>query len=80
MAVEPFTIDSLDNATTDGLLFDATFHSADIFPVFPQPLMVMPDYSLGFQTQIPPTSAYKGSGIYEGTLALSNKDCMPRAA
>ena len=72
MAVEPFTIDSLDNATTDGLLFDATFHSADIFPVFPQPLMVMPDYSLGFQTQIPPTSTFKGAGIYEGTISLSN--------
>ena len=73
MAVEPFTIDSLDNATTDGLLFDATFHSADIFPVFPQPLQVMPDYSLGFQTQMPPTPAYKGSGTYEGSLALSNE-------
>jgi len=47
MALEPFTIDSLDNTTTDGILFDATFHSADIFPVFPQPLSVMPDYSLG---------------------------------
>lgn len=73
MAVEPFTIDSLDNTTTDGLLFDATFHSADIFPIFPQPLKVMPDYSLGFQTQMPPTPAYKSSGTYEGTLALSNQ-------
>ena len=73
MAVEPFTIDSLDNATTDGLLFDATFHSADIFPIFPQPLMVMPDYSLGFQTQMPPTPVFKSSGTYEGSLALSGK-------
>jgi len=73
MAVEPFTIDSLDNATTDGLLFDATFHSADIFPTFFQPLRVMPDYSLGFQTDMLPTPAYKGSGTYQGALALSNQ-------
>lgn len=73
MALEPFTIDSLDNTTTDGILFDATFHSADIFPVFDQPLTVMPDYSLGFSTQMPPTPAYKGAGTYTGTLDLSNQ-------
>lgn len=73
MALEPFTIDSLDNTTTDGIVFDATFHSADIFPVFAQPLVVMPDYSLGFNTDMPPTPAYRGTGTYTGTLALSNQ-------
>ena len=73
MAVEPFTIDSLDNTTTDGILFDATFHSADIFPVFPQPLQVMPDYSLGFSTTMPPTPNYRGKGTFEGEIALSNQ-------
>ena len=73
MALEPFTIDSLDNTTTDGILFDATFHSADIFPVFAQPLSVMPDYSLGFETQMPATPAYKASGTYTGSLSLSNQ-------
>jgi len=73
MALDPFTIDSLDNTTTDGIVFDATFHSADIFPVFDQPLTVMPDYSLGFSTQMPPTPAYKGAGTYTGTLDLSNQ-------
>lgn len=73
MAVEPFTIDSLDNTTTDGLLFDATFHSADIFPVFPQPLKVMPDYSLGFSTILPSIPNYKGKGTFGGQIELSNK-------
>ena len=73
VAVEPFTVDSLDNATTDGLLFDATFHSADIFPTFPQPLMVMPDYSLGFERIMSNALTYKGSGQFDGRLALSNK-------
>ena len=73
MALEPFTIDSLGNTTTDGILFDATFHSADIFPVFAQPLSVMRDYSLGFKTKMPPTPVYKASGTYTGTLALSNQ-------
>jgi len=73
MAVEPFTIDSLDNATTDGLYFDATFHSADIFEDFEQPLVVMPDYSLGFQREMPSTKIYKSSGTYDGSLQLSNQ-------
>lgn len=73
MALEPFTIDSLDNATTDGILFDATFHSAEIFPVFAQPLQVMPDYSLGFATEMPGTPIYRGTGEFTGGLELSNQ-------
>jgi len=73
MAVEPFTIDSLDNTTTDGILFDATFHSADIFPVFPHPLQVMPDYSLGFSTTLSDVPNYRGKGTFEGDIALSNQ-------
>jgi len=73
MAVEPFTIDSLDNATTDGLFFNATFHSADIFPTFPEPLVVMPDYSLGFERRLENTPTYKGMGTYTGNLSLSNQ-------
>jgi len=73
MALEPFTIDSLDNTTTDGILFDATFHSSDIFPVFRQPLSVMPDYSLGFSTTMPGAPTYKNKGSYTGILDLSNQ-------
>jgi hypothetical protein len=73
MALEPFTIDSLDNTTTDGIVFDATFHSADIFPVFEQPLIVMEDYSLGFKKSMLPTQTYKGIGSFEGDIALSNQ-------
>ena len=66
MAVDPFTLDSLDNTTTDGLLFDATFQSAGIFPQFQQPLTVMPDYSLGFSTNLPSISNYKGKRNFCG--------------
>ncbi len=73
MAVEPFTLDSLDNTTTDGLLFDAYFQSAGIFPQFQQPLMVMPDYSLGFSTDLPSISNYEGKGTFAGQIELSSK-------
>ena len=73
MALDPFTIDSLDNTTTDGILFDGTFYSADIFPVMEQPLQVMPDYSLGFTKKMPPTENYRGKGIFEGEIALSEQ-------
>ena len=73
MAVEPFTLDSLDNTTTDGLLFDANFQSAGIFPQFQQPLTVMPDYSLGFSTNLPSISNYKGKGTFVGEIELSSE-------
>ena len=72
-ALEPFTIDSLDNTTTDGIVFDGTFHSADIFPVMDEALRVMPDYSLGFERDLEQIPAYKGKGQFTGHMALSNE-------
>ena len=47
-AVDPFIIDSLMTFSTDELKFEGYLSSAKIFPVFREPLIVMEDYSLGF--------------------------------
>lgn len=71
--VDPFTIDSLDNFTIDGLKFDGTFYSADIFPVFRHYVYIQPDYSLGFVKTTPAGGLpmYKGKGKGDMTLNLS---------
>jgi len=73
--LEPFTIDSLDNTTTEGLAFEGTFTSAGIFPDMDQTLRVQRDYSLGFTTQTPPNglAAYGGKGTFTSEISLSNE-------
>lgn len=73
--LDPFTIDSLDNFSTDGLEFKGYLQSAGIFPDIVQPLKVMPDYSLGFIHQTPPKglATYGGKGSFEGLINLSNQ-------
>ena len=72
--LEPFEIDSLDNASTEGLIFEGTFTSAGIFPDMHQVLKVQEDYSLGFTTVTPPggLSTY-GKGTFTDTIQLSNQ-------
>ncbi len=72
--LEPFEIDSLDNATTEGLKFNGTFASAGIFPDLQQEIKVQPDYSLGFTTTTPVggLAAY-GKGNFTNKLSLSNE-------
>lgn len=72
--LEPFEIDSLDNATTEGLVFEGTLTSAGIFPDLQQTLKVQDDYSLGFTTTTPPggLSTY-GKGTFNDTIRLSNR-------
>lgn len=74
----PFTIDSLDNTTTEGLKFDGTFISAGIFPDMEQSLRVQRDYSLGFRTQTPEEglAAYGGKGQFTDSLSLSNRGLL----
>jgi len=71
----PFTIDSLDNTSTEGLKFDGTFVSAGIFPDMEQTIMVQKDYSLGFVTETSSEGleAYGGKGTFTSNLSLSNK-------
>ena len=44
----PFTIDSLNDFTTEGVSFKGYFNSGNIFPELDEPLSVQPDFSLGF--------------------------------
>ncbi|MBU2650697.1 MAG: hypothetical protein KKA81_07170, partial [Bacteroidetes bacterium] len=62
--LDPFSIDSLDDFSTDGIQFTGYLASAGIMPILKNPLKVMPDYYLGFQSQTPDT----GLALY-GNLA-----------
>jgi hypothetical protein len=73
-AVDPFEIDSLDNFSTDNLRFEGYLASAGIFPGFREPLVVMPDYSLGFIHDVP-TEGYPmfaDKARYFDNIHLSN--------
>jgi len=69
----PFSIDSLDNATTDNIAFDGVFISTGIFPDFYDYLTVQPDYSLGFNTETPEEgyTVYDGKALYKGPIDMS---------
>lgn len=73
--LDPFTIDSLDNFSVEGLRFDGEFSSADIFPPFRNELYMQPDYSLGFVRSTPPEGfpLYQGKGTYYDLIDLSNR-------
>ncbi len=71
----PFTIDSLDNATTDNIAFDGVFISTGVFPDFYDYVTVQEDYSLGFSTETPEEGypVWGGKAIYKGPIRMSNE-------
>lgn len=73
--LEPFTVDSLDNFTKEGLAFDGEFMSAGIFPDMKETLKLQPDFSLGFVKETPSEGypVYGGKGQYSATISLSNQ-------
>jgi len=73
--LEPFTIDSLDNFTNEGLNFKGEFVSAGIFPTIKESLTLQNDYSLGFITQSPAAGypVYGGKGTFNSAVKLSNQ-------
>ncbi len=73
--LEPFTIDSLDNFTNEGLQFQGEFVSSGIFPEFEETLRLQPDHSLGFVRKTPPEgfATYGGKGYYYNDINLSNR-------
>lgn len=73
--VYPFSIDSLDNFSTEGLEFDGYLTSAGIFPDIEEPLKVQSDYSLGFIKDVPASGypIYGGKGIYFNKVLLSHR-------
>ncbi len=72
--LDPFTIDSLDNFSNEGLNFKGEMVTANIFPVFREALKLQADYSLGFITQTPEAGypLYGGKGTYNNTIKLSH--------
>ncbi len=72
--VDPFTIDSLDNFTREGLVFDGEFKSGGIVPDFRHQLTLQDDYSLGFKTHTPAGGypLFKGKGRGDFEMSLSN--------
>jgi hypothetical protein len=71
--IVPFTIDSLDHASTENIAFDGVFHSGGIFPEFFDYLTVQPDFSLGFNTNTPEEGfpVYGGVAWYHGPITMS---------
>jgi hypothetical protein len=73
--VYPFTLDSLNSFTTEGLKFDGYLHSGDMMPDIKEPLRVMDDYSLGFMRKLGNEGipVYGEKGFYYSDLKLSNR-------
>lgn len=73
--LKPFSIPSLDRYTKDDLQFKGEMHSAGIFPVFDETLLLREDTSFGFLNNTPAAGfpCYQGQGNYEGQIDLSNK-------
>ena len=74
-AVKPFTIDSMDNFTIEGLAFPGTFVSGGILPEFDYEARIMDDYSLGFTRANPPGGypMYGGKGHADIDVSMSEK-------
>lgn len=75
MHLQPFTIDSLENFTKEGLEFDGEFVSGGIFPDFKETLRLQPDFSLGFVRETPAEGypVFAGKGNYKATIKLSHE-------
>ncbi|MCC6691264.1 MAG: hypothetical protein IT235_06990, partial [Bacteroidia bacterium] len=73
--LEPFTLDSLDNFTNEGLNFSGDFVSAGIFPQFKESLKLQKDYSLGFRRPTPTEgfALYGGKAQFNDTIMLSHE-------
>ncbi|TAH25439.1 MAG: hypothetical protein EAZ07_07225 [Cytophagales bacterium] len=67
--IPPFKIDSLSSNDPNAIGFDGEFISGGIFPPFKEKLVVMPDYSMGFEHKVPK----EGFPLYEGKAKYYNK-------
>ncbi len=73
--VDPFSIDSVNDFSTDALFFEGELISADIFDNLREKIVVRPDYSFGFVrvTGKNGYKTYKGKGTFTDTIDLSFK-------
>lgn len=73
--VYPFTLDSLNSFTTEGLKFYGHLYSGGIMPDIKEPLKVMDDYSLGFSRKLDGNGIpiYDDRAVFYSDLKLSNR-------
>ncbi|MFN5318569.1 MAG: hypothetical protein ACK5CY_06990 [Bacteroidia bacterium] len=73
--LDPYQVDSLDNFSNEGLVFDGTFVSANIFPDLREKLRLQEDYSLGFKrtTESEGMPIYQSKGTFINKMQLSHK-------
>jgi len=73
--LDPYTVDSLDNFKSEGLIFDGTFVSANIFPDLREQLKLQEDYSLGFKRKTEPAGLpiYQAKGTFINDMQMSHK-------
>ncbi len=73
--IDPFTIDSLDNFSTEGIQFTGELTSSGIFSNIDEPLSVQDDYSLGFEVETPSggRDIYGKKGKFFSKIKLSNQ-------
>jgi hypothetical protein len=73
-ALEPFTLDSLDNFNEKALVFEGELNSGGIFPKIKEGLKIMNDYSFGFSTKSPEGGYpfYGSDTKYDNKIILSN--------
>lgn len=70
--LEPFVIRNMFTFKTDSIILNGSLTSADIFPTINEPLVVMPDYSLGFKKDFPQgIDAYNKKAKYYNSIDLS---------
>ncbi len=71
--VDPFTIENMDNFTTEELSFPGLFVSGGIIPDFRYETKIMDDYSLGFEKPTTTYPMYDGKGTGEIAVKLSEE-------
>ncbi|MBE9467044.1 MAG: hypothetical protein IMY72_01835 [Bacteroidetes bacterium] len=72
--VDPYTIDSLNNFTIEGMGYEGTLYTGGIFPELREKLVLQVDNSLGFKHSTPDegVSIFKNKGRYFNDVSLSN--------
>jgi hypothetical protein len=73
--IPPFTVDSLANSDPQSIGFDGEFQSGGILPKFKTKLVVMPDFSLGFDYKVPEDGfqLYEGKGKFFNKVTMDNR-------
>jgi hypothetical protein len=73
--IPPFTVDSLASNDPQSIGFDGEFESGGIFPVFSTKLVVMPDFSMGFEYAAPENGfqLYEGKGKFFNRITMDNR-------